>query len=594
MFGSLTTIPWRSIRVKLVLGLLCITLPLIAMLIYNNRYSVDVIHNQVANSNKNLVSVYMKQIDDQLSEAERHMMGLMLTDFNLLTMGEASSDDAYVMAKNSVNRRLASDLIVYPYIDGFFVYSITKHDMVEVSRNELSYNELMNLRKTLVEKVMGLNEQPKHQNAEWSVQTINGESYILRLFGEGDIFIGAWVKAESLLEPLRVMDIGDTGSTLIVDSAGTTLFSTRELADERLDFTAGFEHYYLSGTNKDYLVVGESSQKGNFSLAAVVPDKLILEKLPYLEKAAVIVLMIALVLLPLSFWFLRKVLLLPLQKMTMAMRRIGEGNFNMKIEESPVSDEFQLVNRTFNQMISQIEELKIHVYEEQLSKQRAEMKHLQLQINPHFFTNSLNIVYNLAQVKQYELIQEMTMCLVHYFRYMLQSNHPFVLLRDELQHVRNFLRIQQLRFPNQLSCVIEVPSYLQDTPIPPLLLQTFVENTIKHAVRMEHPIVLTIEAVLDEESEEPMVLLTIRDNGNGFSEESLESIRSGKQLVDDKGEHFGLWNARERLRLQYGEQSWMECYNDDPQGAVVEIGIPLRIETGRKEERGIASTFDRG
>jgi hypothetical protein len=78
----------------------------------------------------------------------------------------------------------------------------------------------------------------------------------------------------------------------------------------------GFEQYYLSGTSKDYLVVSESSQKVNFSLTAVVPDKLILEKLPYLEKAEVIVLMIA---------------------------------------------------RTFNQMISQIEELKIHVYEEQLS-----------------------------------------------------------------------------------------------------------------------------------------------------------------------------------------------------------------------------------
>jgi hypothetical protein len=59
----------------------------------------------------------------------------------------------------------------------------------------------------------------------------------------------------------------------------------------------------------------------------------------------------------------------------------------------------------------------------------------------------------------------MMMCLVHYFRYMLQSNHPFVLLRDELQHVRNFLRIQQLCFPNQLSCVIKVPSYLQDTAV---------------------------------------------------------------------------------------------------------------------------------
>jgi len=593
MRGRLSGIPWQTIRVRLVLGLLCITIPLIALLIYNNRYSVNVIHNQVANSNKNLVSVFMKQIDDQLSEVERHLMSLMLTEPNLLAMGEASPKDDYMMAKSSVSRRLTSDLIVYPYIDGFFVYSIPRRDSVETFRSEMSYKELTNLRATVEQLAIGLAEQPTHLNSKWRAQQMNGEFYILRLFGDGNLYIGAWVKAKSMLKPLSVMHTGDKGASLIVDGAGQILSSTEELSHAGLDFTRGFDSHYLSGTDEEYLVVGESSQKGSFSLASVVPDRLILENLPYLAKAAWSVIVIALVMLPLSLWFLRKVLLLPLQKMTKAMRRIGEGNFNSKIEESPVQDEFQLVNRTFNHMITQIEELKIHIYEEQLSKQRAELKHLQLQINPHFFMNSLNIVYNLAQVKQYSLIQEMTMCLVHYFRYTLKSNQSLVLLRDELKHVRNFLRIQQLRFPYRLAIEVDVPDYLQETQVPPLLLQTFVENVIKHAVRMDGMNTVTIEASLNELEEEPTVILSVRDNGPGFSDEALEAIRSGTQLVDEKGEHIGMWNARERLRLQYGDRSWMDCYNDEPHGAVVELGIPLRADSSHKEEKDDVSASNR-
>lgn len=575
MLRRLTSIPWGSLRVKLVLGLFIITIPLIALLIYNNEYSVNVIHNQVAMSNKNLISIHMKQIDDQLSEVERHMMGLTLTDSNLLAMGENVPEDVYMMAKSGVSRRLDSDLIVYPYMDGFFVYSLPRNDMVETYRSSMGYSQLINHRLAMREWIDQLNERPIHANEEWEVRQINGEYIIIRLFRSGDIYIGAWAKVETMLAPLRGMRLEESGAVLIVNRAGEQLRSTRPIEESGLDFTQGFHRYYLSGMNKDYLIVGESSRKGAFSLAAVIPDKQILENLPYLANAAKFVIAVALVMLIMSMWFLRKVMWLPLRKLMAAMRLIGQGKLNFQIEESKVSDEFQLVNRTFNRMITQIEELKIHVYEEQLSKQRAELKHLQLQINPHFFMNSLNILYNLAQVKQYALIQEMTMCLVHYFRYMFQSNHPLVLLKDELQHIRNYLRIQQMRLPDRFHCDINVPDYLKETPVPPLLLQTVVENTIKHAVQMDGSIVMKIEAHLDTLEEEPMVHIIIRDSGKGFSEEALDAIRSGKPLTDDKGTHIGLWNARERLRLQFGARAKMDCYNDDPQGAIVELVVPL-------------------
>lgn len=587
------SIPWNSIRFRIVLAFLSITLPLIVLLIYNNSYSVNVIHNQVAMSTKDLFSIHMKQIDDQLSEVERYLMGLTLSDSNLLTMGDHVTDDRYIMAKSSISRKFDSDLIVYPYIDGFFVYSLPRQDLVDAFKNSVTYGELTNLRKAMAERIRELNEKPELLNAEWTVQKINGDYHILRLFRSSQVYIGAWVKAETMLAPLHDTRTNKADTVLIVDAAGNPLSGSRNYAEEGVDFTHGFQKYYLTGKNKDYLVVGETSSKGKFSLAVVIPDKQILENLPYLANAAKLVTAMAFAMLLFSIWSLRKVLLLPLRRLMVAMRMIGEGNLHMHIDESPAPDEFKIVNRTFNRMITQIEELKIHVYEEQLSKQQAELKHLQLQINPHFFMNSLNILYNLAQVKQFELIQDMTMCLVHYFRYMFQSNQPLVQLKDELQHIHHYLKIQQMRLPDRLITEIRVPDYLQETLIPPLILQTIVENTIKHSIQMDGAVTLSIEATLDMLEADPTVILFVRDTGKGFSDAALETIRSGKQMTDEKGAHIGLWNARERLRLQFGNNAWLDCYNGDPQGAIVEIGIPLHAKLEYEEEQKHAPIIDR-
>lgn len=586
MFRRLAAIPWNSIRVKLVLGLLGVAVPLMSLLIYMSHYSVNVIHNQVAVSNKNLISIQMGQIDSQLSEIERHLVNLAGSEVGVLKMKDTVVENDYMMAKSEVFRKLTSDLAVYPYVDGFFVYSLHHQEFVEAYKGAnglFTYASLIEMREKLREKIRQEGRSFIF-NPEWQLQEIQGSYYAVQILRDGNLCLGAWVSLKTLMSPLSVLDTGDTGAMLFVDEYGKPLYATQALQDASLDFTKGFQNYYISGENKNYLVVGETSKKINLSMAAVIPDKLMLQNMPYLKKMVGWFSAFALLLLPISLWFLRKVLLLPLQKMVQLMRRIGEGNFNLRMENAPsATEEFQLVYATFDQMISRIEELKIHVYEEQLNKQRSELKQLQLQINPHFFMNSLNILYHLAQAKQYGLIQEMTLCLVHYFRYMFQSNNqPLVMLRDELKHIQNYLHIQELRLPGQFKSELHVPDYLLDTPVPPLMLQTFVENTIKHAVRAEGTTLLVIEAVLDDLAEEPMVCFTIRDTGKGFPDEVLEEIRLGKSWLGGK-EHIGLWNVHERLRLQYGDRAVIDCYNDDPQGAVVELIIPLRPDLDGKE-----------
>ncbi|MNJ52806.1 Sensor histidine kinase YpdA [compost metagenome] len=276
--------------------------------------------------------------------------------------------------------------------------------------------------------------------------------------------------------------------------------------------------------------------------------------------------------------FIRNNLLIPLKRIVSVMNRIGEGNVKFRIEPYPTSDEFELVNKTFNHMMAQIEELKINVYEEKLNKQKAELQHLQLQINPHFFLNTLNILYNLALVHDFELIKEMTLRLVRYFRYMFRSNLTLLPLHEELEHVTNYIQIQQLRFQNSLSYDISIPEELSKVYVPPLVVQTFIENSIKHATQMDNPLQLTIEIEMEPSDSDPHIRIRIKDTGKGFPADELLELQAGKRIIDEQGEHIGIWNVWHRLRLMYGERAEMLFYNHTPSGAVVEIKLPLQTD----------------
>jgi two-component system sensor histidine kinase YesM len=306
-----------------------------------------------------------------------------------------------------------------------------------------------------------------------------------------------------------------------------------------------------------------------------------LQKLPYLRWVAALIAMGSILLLPVFLLFLRTTVLVPLKRITAVMKRIEDGDLEARIDRYPAAEEFEIANGTFNRMMAQIKQLRISAYEDQIDKQKNELRNLQLRVNPHFFMNTLNIIYNLARVKNYELIQEMTLCLVQYFRYMFRSNLTFVPLKDELQHIRNYLRIQELRFPESLTYEIEIPESLLDTLVPSLVIQNFVENTFKHAITLDEPIHLSIRAELADAAE-PQIKITIRDTGKGFPEKVLNDFHLGNRIIDSQGEHTGIWNVQQRLRLLYGNHAYVMLSNSNPSGAVVEIALPRQTKVNQQ------------
>lgn len=213
------------------------------------------------------------------------------------------------------------------------------------------------------------------------------------------------------------------------------------------------------------------------------------------------------------------------------------------------------------------------------------MQYLHLQIRPHFFLNSLNLVYSLAEEEKYGAIQDLVLDLSTYLRSIFKDDSKLVTLEAELASVESYVRIQRAgaEYPPQLHLLLDAET--SHLLVPPLSLLTFVENSFKHSQRQDSPLEIRIKCTTLP-GEGGYLYISISDNGGGFSAEALHELNSPAQegnIYTDQ--HVGISNIRHRLRLLYGPTATV-LFRNLTGGACVELFLPIE----RDENTGGIST----
>lgn len=242
--------------------------------------------------------------------------------------------------------------------------------------------------------------------------------------------------------------------------------------------------------------------------------------------------------------------------------------------------EFAEAGKVLNKQLEEIRRLKIDIYEEQINRQKVELDYAQLQIRPHFFINCLNIIHSMAQEGLTKEIQEIVVWTSRYLRYILKKGMDPVTVEMELEFTENYLKILECMYDREYQCRITCEEELEQTAIPPLIIQTFVENSIKHNMDMESGfwVDVTVKRQEAEGVAEGYMEIVISDNGTGFDEQTRERYNAGSFPDDDKGYHIGIRNAVARIRMLYGQNAKAEFLENDGGGAKAVIWIPLRGE----------------
>lgn len=565
----------RSLRFKLIIGFVTVAVPLVMLLIYNNYYASNTIREQVADSNKNSMILYSHQIEAALNKETNFLYNFTVEDPDIAALSQLLNDpDEYFLAKARIVNTLTRYHRFDNGVDLQFIYSLKKQDLFNTPIKTKSYEELLSI-KTSIEKLVKSVTPDSDFFREWKAIEYSHNKYaLIRLVDTGDDFyLGAFVQLENLMIPLDLIHL-ENGFASFVNQEGQLITSSATIDSHHLDISRASESYQVVKKNeKNYIVVMNRIQDTDVILSAFVPESQMLKNLNHFRRGIIIISILGLFVLFLYLIYLNDIILKPMNNLVRGMRRIKHGDWNIRLHSSK-SKEFTMINETFNSMASQIHELKISVYEEQIKAHKAELKHLQLQINPHFLLNSINIVYNLAEIRNFSVIQLMCMNLVKYFRFTTKTNQIAVTIAEEMEHMESYIKIQQVRFPEHVTYEIRISEGTEKAAIPPLLIQPFIENAIKYGFDfMDHPFHIDIDICLTEDD---LLMIEIVDNGNGFTEDILRQLQEGSFMDNQSGEHLGISNVQYRLKHIFGERARLEFDNMPNSGARIRIVLPFR------------------
>ncbi|MCI8950475.1 MAG: sensor histidine kinase, partial [Lachnospiraceae bacterium] len=267
----------------------------------------------------------------------------------------------------------------------------------------------------------------------------------------------------------------------------------------------------------------------------------------------------------------------PIHKLEESVRQLEEGKLDTSVYIGG-SYEIQHLGRSVAAMASQIQVLMQDIVAEHESKRKSEFDTLQSQINPHFLYNTLDIiVWMVENEKKSEAVKVVT-ALARFFRISLSKGKSIIPVRDELEHVRNYLMIQQMRFKNKFSYEIQAEEDVLELASLKLMLQPLVENAIYHGMEfMDGDGEILIQASLLEEAkeQEQYLCLVIRDNGLGMTKERVESLFANTSHVPSgRGSGIGVRNVNERIKLYFGEYYGLTIESEPDEGTTIRIYLP--------------------
>ena len=278
-----------------------------------------------------------------------------------------------------------------------------------------------------------------------------------------------------------------------------------------------------------------------------------------------------------AYIYLKQNFVRPMSGLMTAMERIRSGDLDALPQAEYASQEFSALYATFQKMIADLKQMKIHAYEQDLENQRIRINSLRLQIRPHFYLNCLKAIYASAAMGNFDHVQSRIMLLSSHLRYCFTLRGDSVPLREELAQCKNYLDMFSIGQPGFSELHLDIEDALLDFQIPPMTILTAVENSAKyfqHGSQPSDSLHVHISARILHMDEERIVNICIQDNGPGFSPEALGLIRHPN--VD----HVGISNIVQQLKFFFGPACEVAFINQD--GAQIDIFIPLAKEDGHE------------
>ena len=375
------------------------------------------------------------------------------------------------------------------------------------------------------------------------------------------------------LSPSRILEYistGEVGDVVVTNSFFTTLVTSKnEFIDQYSKLRAEYR-------GKSGLVEIESQKI--YIASEYLPDMdswvFILVKVGTLSKAILITSIAAGVVLVVSVFAIGGVSGRVLNEEASSIDGLISSIKQMKANGiyapvEPVGSKFSSLEASYGELLQDIRDLAQANRQEASMRERAEVKQLESQFNPHFIFNTLEIIRCYIKVDPASA-NRMILDFSSLLRYSIDSNVQFVPLRDDVHYIECYLSMNRMSRPNDLSYSIEVLDEAMDVLVPKLCIQPLVENAIKYGRSNNGMSTCSVRAFV----EESRLNVVVCDNGPGIDDAKLLDIADVLANEETPNRYFGLYNVHRRLRLIYGERSGLSITSGS-NGTCVTISIPM-------------------
>lgn len=568
--------------------LICFILISAGITLSISSYLNRALRSQIYQNAVDNMILYNSQVAEEVGNLENYL--LELSSFNTdMSLINSSSDKATLYASViRIQSLLKNSLTIFDSFNGIFYYSPYADQFIYAINQSTTYG-CATYARTLLRSHKEDLYHGAIDYASWQLYLDGTEAYFIRFMICGNAVAGIWTAIPTMTDTFETV-FGEGSYVFYTDKDGCLInagqFESFQ-ADAGSALLGTYQIYTLPKSSK-YLAATVSPDYYDGNMVAFLPlSRISHSMMPIYRRLGLIAVMLLLIYIVISFLY-GKLISTPIRSIKAMISAAQSG-------ESPryqAGDSFRCkevvqTNTAFQNLISEIQNLKIDNYEKKLAAAQLELLYLKSQVSPHFLINCLSIITSLSMNPQNEdsqlVLQKMSQTLSEHLRYTL-SSHSCVSLGRELHYTANYLELSALRYPNCLEYTIDVPAELQNAASFPMMLLMLTENSIKHNMVMGEHLSVAIQARYFIRNGKKWIHIWHLDSGSGYPEETLSQLKSvirHPEICRD-GYHIGIYNIVKSLNLIYGPDAVVSFSNDPNAGARIDFEIPYITFTEEK------------
>lgn len=331
---------------------------------------------------------------------------------------------------------------------------------------------------------------------------------------------------------------------------------------------------------KEYYITRQNVDGASWQMILIIPENEYEDQYRFLWLSAALMLGSMIAVIVLMSYLLSGYYVGRLKKLNVEMTGLESGNLNANLPITTEEDEIEEIYHNFNGMVQEVQRLMQEHYQLGKEVKMAEVRALQVQINPHFLYNTLDLINWISMDYGAEEIGTLTWNLARFYRLSLNHGKSLISIGEEVEHVEVYVNIENYHFDNAISLEVDVPEELKSYACLNIILQPFVENAIVHGIA-EKPDIESCEIRICARREEQDIVFSVQDDGPGVDVKEMQ--KETQQDIRTAQHGYGVRNINFRLKLCFGEKYGV-TYLESEKGTHVEIKIPVMTMAEAEEK----------